>query len=64
MTSLHRLIAIALVWALLTLIAIVSNGSFGVFRQPGWLILTVNILYLAVALAATYFIARAKAPGA
>ncbi len=64
MTSLHRLLAIVLVWFALASAAVVSNSSFSVFWQPAWLILIVNGMYAGTALAATCFIARAKAPGA
>lgn len=60
MTSLHRLIAIVVVWGLLALTAIVSNASFSLFWQPTTLITAFNVLYVAVALTATAFIARAK----
>lgn len=64
MTSRHRLIAIIAVWLLLAFAAVVSNANFSVFWQPAWLILAFNLLYAALALAATVFIARAKAPQA
>lgn len=64
MTSRHRLIAIVAVWLLLAFVAAFSNANFSVFWQPAWLILVFNLLYAALALAATALIARAKAPGA
>lgn len=60
MTSRHRLIAILAVWALLALVAVVSNPAFGLWFVPPWAILLFNGLYLAGALSATFFITRSR----